>query len=432
MNNLIGAILFIFLGRIIYNLLLLLALPFLFMRLWHRGRKAPAYRKRWLERLGFFAVPAKQGGIWIHAVSVGEFMAALPFIRALRQQYPEEPITVTTTTPTGSGRVTTELGDSVFHVYLPYDFNFAVQSFLAKVQPKISIILETELWLNLLYACKQRDIPVFIINARLSPRSFQRYMWIRSIVRYMLNTTTQVMAQSQADADRFLQLGLTENKLSVPGNIKYDIKVTEQQEHKLQKTQWQRLVWIAASTHEGEEQQILHVFAKLRQQIPRLLLIIVPRHPERFNVVAALITAQGFSLARRSLQQPCEPSTDVFLVDTMGELGIFYQIADVAFVGGSLVPVGGHNILEAAAVGVPVLTGPILHNFVEISQQMLAANAMVVVNNSEELATILLTWLQNEQIRKTIGANGKALVVKHQGATKKILDVVADAMMRKV
>jgi 3-deoxy-D-manno-octulosonic-acid transferase len=392
-----------------------------------RSFKAPAYRKRWLERLGAFTAPIQKGGIWIHTVSVGEFMAALPFIKELRKQYPEVLITVTTTTPTGSERVVSLLGTLVFHVYLPYDFSFGIKSFLHKIQPKICIILETELWLNLLTCCHHKSIPVCIINGRLSPHSFKRYMLVRYLVKDMLNKITQVMAQSDLDGDRFLQLGLAKEKLSVPGNIKYDISVPEQQVmlgRELKKSWGTRLVWIAASTHDGEEKQILDVFSMVKQQIPGMLLVLVPRHPERFNAVAELIKSYTFTLARRSIQQECSAVTDVFLVDTMGELGIFYQTADVAFVGGSLVPIGGHNMLEPAAAGVPIISGPYLHNFTEISQKMLAANAMVVVNNTKEFAEVLLSWLQSSEIRQSMGTNAKSVVTKNQGATKKILTMI--------
>lgn len=423
--------------RFIYNLLLLLLLPFLFLRLLVRSFKAlaysPEYRKRWLERLGIFTGPAKKAGIWIHAVSVGEFMAALPFIRALQTQYPNELITVTTTTATGSERVVTVLGNSVFHVYLPYDVTIGINNFLTRVQPKMCIILETELWLNLLHCCQLKNIPVFIINGRLSPNSFKNYMRIRWIIQDLLQKTTQVMAQSTADGDKFVQLGLPLTKLTVPGNIKYDMSVAEQHiklGQELKQTWGPRLVWIAASTHEGEETQILAAFKIVRAKIPELLLILVPRHPERFAVVAELIKTSGFNMARRSKGETCTIATDVFLLDTMGELGIFYQTADVAFVGGSLVPTGGHNMLEPAAVGLPIISGPYVHNFTDISQTMLDANAMVIVRDSTALVEILLTWLQSDASRQLIGANAKSVVAKNQGATNKILEIINNAWLQ--
>lgn len=406
-------------------------LPFLFVRLLLRSLKAPAYRKRWLERIGIFKAPAKTGGIWIHAVSVGEFIAALPMIRALQIQYPDNLITVTTTTPTGSARVLENLGDTVFHVYLPYDFSCWISSFLAKVKPKICIILETELWLNLLHCCHDKNIPVLIVNGRLSPHSFKGYLRCRWIVKTMLSKLTKVMAQSKADGARFLQLGLPPDKLSIPGNIKYDLTIQAQHVHlgqAFKKTFGPRLVWLAASTHDKEEQQILEAFRIIKQQIPDVALILVPRQPERFNTVAALIQAQGFVLARRSLGQICYPTTDVFLGDTMGELGILYQAADVAFVGGSLVPVGGHNMLEPAAVGIPILSGPYVHNFMAISQTLLAAKAMVIVTEAHELAEVLLSWLESPTTRQELGANARAVVLQNQGATNKILEAIQETM----
>lgn len=419
----------LFITRFFYNLILLLLLPFLFIRLLLKSIKAPAYRKRWLERIGIFSGPKKTGCIWIHTVSVGEFMAALPMIRALQKQYPHELITITTTTPTGSERVLVNLKDSVFHVYLPYDFVFGINSFLTKVQPKMCIILETELWLNLLHCCKVRNIPVLLVNGCLSPNSFRGYKRFSFIIREMLNTITKVMAKSVLDGDRFLQLGLRADKLSIPGNIKYDMPIQEQHirlGQELKKSWGARLVLVAASTHDGEEQPILEAFGMVKKQIPDLLLVLVPRHPERFNMVAELVQSYGFTMLKRSVGQACSPATEVLLVDTMGELGIFYQTADIAFVGGSLVPIGGHNALEAAAVGVPVIMGPYLHKCTEVSQTMLAARAMVIVKDAASLAEVLLNWIHSELTRTEIGANAKAVFKQNQGATNKILEIIKE------
>jgi 3-deoxy-D-manno-octulosonic-acid transferase len=418
-----------FVVRLIYNLFFLLLLPFLFLRLLWRSFRAPTYRKRWLERLGIFVAPAQQGGIWLHTVSVGEFMAALPMIRDLQEQYPHELITITTTTPTGSERVLVNLKDSVFHVYLPYDFAFGINSFLTKIQPKMCIILETELWLNLLHCCKVRKIPVLIANGCLSPNSLKGYMRVRFVISKMLNMITKVMAKSSLDGDRFLQLGLRADKLSIPGNIKYDMPIQEQHINlgkEFIKTWGTRLVLIAASTHDGEEQQILEAFGMVKKQIPDFLLVLVPRHPERFNMVAELVQSYGFTMLKRSIGQVCSPATEVFLVDTMGELGIFYQIADIAFVGGSLVPVGGHNALEAAAAGIPVIMGPYLHKCTEVIQAMLVARAMVIIKDTTSLAEVLLNWIHSDVTRKEIGANAKAVFMQNQGATSKILEIIKE------
>ena len=279
--------------RFTYNFLFLLLLPLLFARLFLRSLKVAGNRQRWSERLGIFAAPAKTGGIWVHTVSVGEFIAALPLIRALQQQYPHELITVTTTTLTGSERVRASLGTSVFHVYLPYDVAFGIKKFLRKVQPKLCIILETELWFNLLHYCKAMHIPVLIVNGCISPHSLPKYLKIRWLMQHLLQNVDQVLAKSVLDGQRFLQLGLPTAKLSVPGNIKYDLHIQPQHVQlgqQLKKSFVDRIVLVAASTHDGEEQQLLTALRAVKQQVPQLLLILVPRHPERFNIVADLIT----------------------------------------------------------------------------------------------------------------------------------------------
>lgn len=419
--------------RFIYNLLLLLLLPLLFLRLLSRSYKISAYRQRWLERIGIFKAPAKKHGIWVHAVSVGEFISVIPLIRKLQQQYPDELITVTTTTVTGSAQVKKHLAETVFHVYLPYDSIFGMQGFLTKVQPKLCIILETELWLNMLFCCQQRNIPVFIINARISDNSFCKYKKIRWLMQAMLQQVTKVMAQSTLDGERFLQLGLAAEKLTIPGNIKYDITIAEPQlqlGQALKQTLGSRLVWIAASTHEGEEEQILTVFQQLAKQIPGLLLILVPRHPERFATVAQLVTLSQLTMVTRSSGVACNFATQVLLLDTMGELGIFYQVADIAFVGGSLVAVGGHNMLEPAAAGLPIISGPNIANFLEISQQLIAAEAMVIVQNTFELQEILEKWLLSATTRQLIGKRAKKVVANNQGATLKILTAINNTWLQ--
>ena len=412
---------------LLYNIFFTLILPLIFMRLLWRSRKAPLYKKRWLERLGCFKSPNKPGGIFIHAVSVGEVMAALPVIYALKEKYPEELITVTTTTPTGSERVMVNLGDSVFHVYLPYDISWAINNFLRLIKPRICIILETELWPNLILCCKRQDIPVLIINGTLSYKSYKGYRVLKTIVKSMLNKVTYVAAQSELDGNRFLELGLEATRLLITGSIKYDVPVSDEKNKlgdKLKQSFGNRLVWIAASTHEGEEGQILSAFKVIKASLPNVLLILVPRHPERFDKIYKMVKDYDFQVIKRSANEVCSSGTDVLLGDTMGELGVFYKAADLAFVGGSLVPVGGHNVFEACAVGVPVITGPYIDNIKEISKDILNNEAMLVLNNEQELVNSVLILLQSHEKRQDLGKRGQSMVKQNQGATQKVLELI--------
>lgn len=415
--------------RSIYSAIFYLLLPFILLRLWWKGRRNPAYRRRWRERLGAFTAPAKPDGIWVHAVSVGEVIAAIPLIKQLRQQYPEKQIIVTTMTPTGSARVQAAFGDDVFHVYVPYDVPCAIKRFLARVKPCVLVIMETELWPNLLPICSAQQIPIVIANARLSHRSTKSYLKIKFLMAQILRHVTCVAAQTQADGDRYLSLGLPAPQLLITGNIKFDIQVSASvfEQGTILRAQWgqQRPVWIAASTHEGEEELVLAAFAKVRAVLPDTLLVLVPRHPERFEKVINLCRKQGYQTAQRSAPDSWHDEVAVFVGDTMGELLLMYVASDVAFVGGSLVPVGGHNLLEPAAVGVPSLTGPHMFNFVEINRLMQEAHAVVGVHQPEDLAQDVIAWLQNKTARQNAAQAGKNVVEQNRGALARHMELLA-------
>ena len=409
--------------RLLYTGLLYLILPLALLRLYWRGRHDAGHRRRWRERLGFFP-PLPSGCLWVHAVSLGETRAALPLIRALLERYPDLPLLVTTTTLTGSRQVREALGERVLHVYAPYDLPGAVRRFLRQTRPRLAVIMETELWPNLLRQCAVAGIPTMIANARLSERSARGYARIRRLTASMLRDVTLISAQAEADADRFRALGAP--RVAVTGNLKYDLSLPDD----LPERGWQlrrellgeeRRVWIAASTHAGEDEPILAALALLRPRWPELLLLLVPRHPERFDGVAALCRQQGCKLVRRSEQRACAPDTAVFLGDTMGELLLFYAAADLAFVGGSLVDTGGHNVLEPALLGLPVLFGPHMFNFTEASQRLLEAEAAWQVTDAAALATTVDRLLADPELRRTVGQRGRAVVERHRGALAALL-----------
>lgn len=415
--------------RWLYTATFIVALPFIFLRLLWRSRKNADYRQRWAERLGLFMPPKNPGGLWLHAVSVGESIAAITIIKEFQKQFPEVPVTVTTTTPTGSKEIGTKLNDRVFHVYFPYDLPWAVNAFLNRIRPTLVVIMETELWPNCLQVLKNRNIPVLIANGRLSPASMKGYGYIKAFTREMLAALTMVAAQSKMDGDRFLELGLPKTALNVIGNVKYDMLLPEGIEAKGQalREAWgvSRPVLIAASTHAGEEEQILKAFSLLQKRFKDLLLILVPRHRERFNLAADLLRAQGFLYVTRSSLETPTQDTAVFLGDTIGEMLLLYAASDIAFVGGSLVPVGGHNTLEPAMLGVASIVGPHVHNFIEITHKLKTAGALVQVQNSEMLAEAVSDWLVNSDKRLLAGQNGRQVVIENRGAVQKMLQLMA-------
>lgn len=413
-------------NRTLYSLLVYLALPVIFCRLLWRSRTTPAYRQRLAERFALRFPTFKPNGIWIHAVSVGESIAVAPLVRTLQARYPDSPITITGMTPTGSERIQALFGDKVQHCYLPYDTPWAAKCFLKRLRPRLAIIMETELWPNYIYQCQRQKIPCTLINARLSARSARGYARFSALTRPMFGQLTWVAVQTEAEARRFRFLGVHPKRITVTGSVKFDLRIDPAIPPKAKelRTTWhaeERPIWIAASTHEGEDAPLLHIQRRLLAKLPDALLILVPRHPERFSSVHQLCLLEGFSTLKRSEHQPITPQHQVLLVDSMGELPLFYALADVAFVGGSLVPHGGHNLLEPAALKLPILTGPHLFNFLEIARQLHQTGALDQVANTNTLYEKLLRLLQNPERRQQMGQAGLNVLRNNQGALSRVL-----------
>ncbi|SPO68991.1 lipid IV(A) 3-deoxy-D-manno-octulosonic acid transferase [Pseudomonas sp. JV241A] len=417
-------------NRTLYTLLFHLGLPLVALRLFLRSRKAPAYGQRIGERFALNLPAMAKGGIWVHAVSVGESIAAAPMIRALLQAYPQLPVTITCMTPTGSERVRAMFADEprIQHCYLPYDLPWAAGRFLVHVQPTLAVIMETELWPNHIHQCAKRGIPVALANARLSERSARGYARFAGLTQPMLAEMSLIAVQTETEAQRFRQLGARSECVQVTGSIKFDLSIDEQllPRARALREQWQagqRPVWIAASTHEGEDEIILAAHRQLREHHADALLILVPRHPERFNSVFELCRGQ-FPTVRRSSGEPVAADAAVLLGDTMGELLFLYALADIAFVGGSLVPNGGHNLLEPAALSLPVLSGPHLFNFLEIAAMLREAGALQEVDDAQGLAAEVRRLVELPRDAQRMGAAGLAVMKANQGALKRLLDAL--------
>ena len=419
--------------RSVYTLCFYLLIPLILLRLLWRSIAAPAYAQRWAERFGFFPeLKTDKKVIWLHTVSVGEFLAALPLIRRLQADERVQ-LVITTTTPTGSERVRATLGESVFHVYAPYDVPDAIARFFTRVQPSLYLVMETELWPNTLAACAKRKIPALLINGRLSEKSARGYARFSSLMQPMLANLTSALIQNKIDAQRFVDLGLSPANAQVTGNIKFDLSLTNELREQAiglknqLSNQGQRLVWIAASTHQGEDEIILDAFAQLRQTTnayaQSTLLVLVPRHPERFERVGQLCEARGFKTLRRSRGE-ITTDMDVLLGDTMGELMLLFGASDIAFVGGSLVPNGGHNFIEPAAWGLPLLSGEHLFNFAEVSRLLQDAGALISAKNADELAQQLLILVADEQQRSERGDKALQVAVENRGALDKTLAII--------
>lgn len=409
--------------RALYLVAAYLAAPLHALLLAWRGRHDRGQWRHFAERLGLG--PALAGRpVWIHAASVGEIQIAAVLLRGLREDFPAVPVLVTAFTPTGLGRAQT-LGASVATRYLPYDLPGSVRRFLDRVRPRLAVVLETELWPNLYRQCRRRGVPLVIASARLSARSARRYRILGSLVTEALASAT-VAAQSEADAERFLSIGASADRTHVTGNLKFDFTPPPDiaaRGHGL-RTRYgaDRPLWVAGSTHEGEEQQVLEAHRRVREVHPRALLVLAPRHPNRFAEVAALLASRSIGFVRHSQAAlPQATAPEVILLDTLGELLDFYAAADAAFVGGSLVPVGGHNLLEPASLGVPLLSGPHQFNGAEISRLLTERGGAVIVHNAAELAAYLGRWLGDAALRERIGAVGRTVVEDNRGALERLL-----------
>ena len=410
--------------RLAYVILSYLLAPFVAGFLVWRGLRNRAYLDRFGERFGF-GHDASGPGIWVHAVSVGEVQAAVPLVRSLLERYPGVPLHVTTVTPTGAARVAELFGDRVQHRYAPYDLPGSVRRFFDRVKPRVAIILETELWPNLYHECGRRGVPLVLASARISPRSVAKYQRFIGLFREALSHGIVIAAQSDEDAERFRALGANPGRTHVTGNIKFDFELPDavrQAGEAFRNSQVaDRPVVVAGSTHDPEESIVLDAMDRLRGERPDLLLVLVPRHPERFDAVARLVRDRGLSLVTRSSGEACTAATQVFLVDTLGELTRFYAAGDVAFVGGSLVPVGGHNLLEPAALGKPIITGPYTFNAESIAAMLLDGGAASQVSDAGEMAERIGELLGDPVLRDRCGAIGLETVRANRGALAQLL-----------
>ncbi|MFN1601019.1 lipid IV(A) 3-deoxy-D-manno-octulosonic acid transferase [Vibrio harveyi] len=408
--------------RILYTLLLTIASPFLLFGLYKSKPNKPKFGQRWKEHFGITPkLTSDEKPIWIHAVSVGESIAATPFIKALKEQNPDQPILVTTTTSTGAEQIA-KLGDLVEHRYMPIDFAFAVKRFLKTTQPKKMLIIETELWPNTLNEVHKAGIPISVVNARLSEKSCSNYAKVQPLFNVIEPCLTKVLCQNQTDADRFESLGVSKEKLAVTGSIKFDIQISDDVKEKSkilrQELGQNRPVWIAASTHKGEDEQVLAAHKRVLESHPDALLILVPRHPERFDDMYDLCQQQGFETVRRTTQENVANSTQVYLGDTMGEMLLLLGAADICFMGGSLVgdKVGGHNVLEPAILKKVVITGPSYFNFKDIVNDLIQANGMLVSKDSAGIGNHLTHLISEPHSQHVYGQNAYEYAVKNQGA----------------
>jgi 3-deoxy-D-manno-octulosonic-acid transferase len=414
---------------LLYTLIFYLLTPFILLRLLWRSRYKKAYRQDIAQRFAYFKIPSQfQGGLWIHTVSLGEVIAAVPLIKAIRHKYPHLPLTITTMTVTGSEYVKTHFVPDVFHVFVPYDLPAVVNRFLDKVQPQALLILETELWPNILKVCQQRKIPVMLSNARLSEKSAKGYRYILPVMRKMFSAIDVIAAHASVDAERFISLGAKPSQVVSVGSIKFDIttpaSIFEEAPSLRQFLGADRPIFIAASTHEGEEDRILMVFTQILKKSPRALLLLAPRHPERFPRVASICQQLGYSFVKYTGQAPCSASTQVFLIDTVGKLKLFYAVADVAFVGGSLVPIGGHNVLEPLSLGVPTIVGPHMFNFEEMAELLLKEEVLLQITSNEELSELTISLLEDSSLRAELGVKADKVLSKNKGAVEKNLHLL--------
>ncbi|CAH1042657.1 lipid IV(A) 3-deoxy-D-manno-octulosonic acid transferase [Halomonas sp. TD01] len=415
--------------RLVYSAALYVLSPLILWRIWREQVLTYSRLQRFGMRLG--ALP-QAPRIWLHCASVGEVRAARPLIEGLLARYPHHSLLLTTMTATGAQQAQALIDEQaapdqvrLAHCFLPLDFPGAAKRFIARVQPTLAILFETELWPNLLHACHQQAVPVAVVNGRLSPRAFARYQRLRSLMAGALVNVTWLAAKSVQDAERFQALGCRAEVTRVVGSLKFEVpsqeKALKESECLLQA--WGvRPVWVAGSTREGEEALLLEAHRQLLKRFPTALLVLVPRHPQRFDEVASLCAQGGWTLSRRSQQQAVTPQMQIYLGDTLGELATLYAAGHVAYVGGSLVPLGGHNVLEPAALGKPVLCGPSLENFSDVAEPLLSSGALSVVDTPDALADALAELLVSPPFAQHIGHAGRKVVEDNRGALARTLD----------
>lgn len=417
----------------VWRIVVYLLLPYVIGNLVWRGLRYPAYWHRWPERFGFVTPLGGRRVLWVHAVSVGEVRSAAPLVAALVERYPNHRVVVTTMTPTGSQQVKEIFGDAVSHCYVPYDFPAAVRRFLDRVRPDAAVIAETEFWPNLFAECGRRRIPLLLVNGRVSQASMRGYLRVPTLARATLANVDLLCAQTRVDAQRLRNLGASNELVHVTGNLKFDVELPPAllEEARALRGHWgrERRVFIAASTHAGEERKVLDAYGTLKRRYPDLLLVLVPRHPERFKGVAALCRRRGFAVALRSQTPKSLPAgTEVLVGDTMGELQRLYAAADVAFIGGSLVPHGGQNLLEACAVNVPVVFGPHMFHFEEISVMALERGAARQVHDAAGLTEAVALYFEQPDLRRAAGSAAHTLVADNRGALVRTLALVEEAL----
>jgi 3-deoxy-D-manno-octulosonic-acid transferase len=403
-------------------------MPLVLLYLFFRGLRSRDYLSRWSERFGRFEAPKQKGGIWIHAVSMGEVNAAAPLIQALAAKYPEKPLCITTFTPTGSARVAELFGDEAFHVFSPLDLPGSVARFYDRIQPGLAIIMETEIWPNLLHEAAARNIPCLIANARISDHSLGQYRRFRRLTTAALEQVSQIATQSKTDAERLVSIGAPKDRVTVTGNLKFDFELPDglHEEGLAMRNTWgvNRLVLVGGSTHEKDEAVLIEAFGHVLADIPEALLVLVPRHPERFERSVQSAQATGLQVARFSKDKNCPPGTQCFVVDAMGELLRYYAACDVAFVGGSFEPIGGHNPLEPAALARPLLVGPHMFNSAEITAQLLKSGAALQLDDEKALIDALLRLFNDPALRDRMGQAGYQQVLSGQGAVNRTLELV--------
>jgi 3-deoxy-D-manno-octulosonic-acid transferase len=405
-----------------YRILLWVAFPWVLVRLWWRGRAEPKYRQNFGERFGFYGRRPEKPVIWLHAVSLGETRAAEPLLRALQSLHPECELLLTQMTATGREAAQQLLGGSARVAWLAYDYPSAVRRFVRHFRPRLGILMETEIWFNLVRECERSGVPLLLANARMSARSARGYAVVAPLVRAALGRMGAVAAQTDKDAERLLSLGA--RAVKVTGNLKFDAVPSAGSEAlAAQFRRWfgDRLVLLAASTREAEEELLLDALEK--NALGHAILVIVPRHPQRFDAVAQLLSARGLKFTRRSANAPLEPDCDIVLGDSMGEMAAYYRAADVAFVGGSLLAYGGQNLIEACAAGVPVLVGPYTYNFAQAAESAIAAGAALRVNDAGEAIRQARALLQDRGLRERMGSAGVAFCAAHRGAVERTLAI---------
>jgi len=419
--------------RLIYIVLAYLLVPIALGQLLWRGLRDRDYWRGLSERFGLNYPPEDARSIWVHAVSVGEVQASAPLVRALRSRYPRIPLVLTTVTPTGAQRARSLFAPEVHVRYLPFDLPGCVRRFFDRVRPQLAVVMETELWPNLFHECGQRAVPLVLASARISPRSVSRYRLLVRLFRETLSHGIVIAAQSESDAQRFMSIGASPGRTHVTGNIKFDFELPEALVARGRALRQQyagsRPVWIAGSTHDGEEEAILDAHAQVRRTVADALLVLVPRHRNRFENVAALLRRRGVPFVARSSHEPASSGAQVLLLDTLGELQTFYAASDVAFVGGSLVPVGGHNLLEPAALALPILTGPHNFNCEDIARLFAQVGAARIVSTGQELAAGVVRLLTDPSAREQMGGAGRRAVDENRGALRRLLALI-DPLVR--